>query len=579
MLSIGWRKFMRGLVIGICTALVIFVFTAGLAWGEATAQISGTVRDSSGAVLPGVEITATQTETGTARMTISNETGFYVLPSLPLGPYKLEAALAGFRTFVQAGIVLQVNSNPVIDVALQVGQVTETVEVQANASQVETRSAGVGQVFETQRILDLPLNGRNVTDLVPLSGLAVQTAASRGFGMRTGVLISVAGGTTNGVQYSLDGAPHINPFDGSGMPLPFPDALQEFRLSTSAQDASNGMHSGAAVNAVVKSGTNAFHGDVFEFVRNNALNARDFFAVKNDGLKRHQLGGTAGGPIIKDKLFFFTGYQGTILRQTPANTTAFVPTPQMLAGDFTAFAAPACNSGRQVTLKGPFANNTVNPALFSPAALNITSRLPQAIDSCGKVLYGNIVHENDLQIPVRADYQLSNKQTFFGRYLLNRIEQMTPFDLDANPLTSQVKGADITAQSLTFGDTYLLSSLVVNSFRIYGNRVSNFEAGAKYFGASDVGIKSYSYAPKYLSMPVTGGFQLGAINGGGPDVFGHSTNFGFNDDISIVRGGHQFSLGANVMRSILWTLSNATSNAVITINGAATDRKSTRLNS
>src|SRR5881628_1741294 len=351
---------MKGLVIGLSTVLIVCVLTSAVVWGQATAQISGTVRDASGAVLPGVEITATQTETGIARTTITNETGFYVLPSLPLGPYRLEAALAGFRTFVQTGIVLQVNGNIVVNATLEVGQVAQTVEVQANAAQVETRSSGVGQVIETQRILDLPLNGRNVTDLVTLSGLAVQTAASRTFGMRTGVLISVAGGNTDGVQYSLDGSPHINPFDGSGMPLPFPDALQEFRLATSAQDASNGMHSGAAVNSVIKSGTNAFHGDAFEFVRNNAFNARDFFAAKNDGLKRHQFGGTVGGPIQKDKLFFFAGYQGTTIRQTPASTTAFVPTAQMLAEDFTAFASPACNAGRQITLRGTFVNNTMN---------------------------------------------------------------------------------------------------------------------------------------------------------------------------------------------------------------------------
>jgi len=134
-------------------------------WAQATAQISGTVRDQSGAVLPGVEVTATQTDTGIARNTITNETGSYVLSNLPLGPYKLEAALTGFRTFVQTGIVLQVNSNPVINPTLEVGQVSEQVEVQANAALVETRNVGVGQVIEQQRILELPLNGRQVTDL------------------------------------------------------------------------------------------------------------------------------------------------------------------------------------------------------------------------------------------------------------------------------------------------------------------------------------------------------------------------------------------------------------------------------
>ena len=145
---------------------------------QATAQVSGTVRDQSGAVLPGVEVTATQTDTGIARTAVTNETGSYVLPNLALGPYRFEAALPGFRTFVQSGIVLQVNSNPVINPVLEVGQVTEQVEVQANASLVDTRSTAVGQVMENERILELPLQGRQVTDLITLSGAAVETGKS-----------------------------------------------------------------------------------------------------------------------------------------------------------------------------------------------------------------------------------------------------------------------------------------------------------------------------------------------------------------------------------------------------------------
>ena len=154
--------------------LLVLLMTCGSVWAQATAQISGTVQDSTGAVLPGVEITATQTETSISRVTVSNETGTYVLPNLPVGPYRLEAGLPGFRTFVQTGIVLQVNTSPTINVVLQVGQVSEQVEVQANAGLVETRSLSVGQVMETARIMELPLNGRNAQELLLLGGGAAQ---------------------------------------------------------------------------------------------------------------------------------------------------------------------------------------------------------------------------------------------------------------------------------------------------------------------------------------------------------------------------------------------------------------------
>src|SRR2546430_14163781 len=176
--------------------------SSGLAWAQATAQISGSVKDQSGAVLPGVEITATQTGTGIARTTVTNETGSYVLPNLPLGPYRVEAALPGFRSYVQMGIVLQVNSSPEINIQLAVGQVSEQVEVQANAALVETRNVGVGQVIENERILELPLNGRQVTDLITLSGAAVQTATSTPERKMPGsVAVSVAGGLSTGTAY------------------------------------------------------------------------------------------------------------------------------------------------------------------------------------------------------------------------------------------------------------------------------------------------------------------------------------------------------------------------------------------
>src|SRR4051812_28007380 len=312
--------------------LLISATTAEGAWAQATAQISGTVKDQSGAVLPGVELTATQTDTGITRTTVTNETGSYVLSPLALGPYRVEAALPGFRTFVQTGIVLQVDSSATISAVLEVGQVAETVEVQANAAQVETRNVGVAQVIETQRILELPLDGRQVENLITLSGAAVSTGTSNAGGARAvgGQFISVAGGLASGVEYQLDGANHMNYAAGSGNALPFPDALQEFNVRTSGLTADAAR--GAGVGAVTKSGTNEFHGDAFEFVRNDLFNAHEYFAVGKSSLKRNQFGGVIGGPVLKDRLFFFAGYQHTTLRSDPRNVQAFIPTQAMLAG-------------------------------------------------------------------------------------------------------------------------------------------------------------------------------------------------------------------------------------------------------
>src|SRR5437667_12498450 len=190
---------------------------------------------------------------------------------------------------------------------------------------------------------------------------------------------------------------HNNPYDGLNLPLPFPDALQEFRVETGALMAQNGMHSGAAVNGVTKSGTNDFHGDLFEFVRNYKFNARNFFAPKRDSLKRNQFGGTVGGPVIKNKLFFFGGYQGTMTRSDPSDNISFVPTAAALAGDFTTLASPVCNQGRQVTLRTPFSSNRIDPSQFSKAAVALASRLPKAQDDCGRIAYGIVQKPNEGQ--------------------------------------------------------------------------------------------------------------------------------------------------------------------------------------
>jgi len=321
----GLGKYLR-------VALLISLFAStGNLWAQATAQISGTARDQSGAVLPGVEIRATQGGTGFTRTSVTNETGSYVLSNLPIGPYKLEAALPGFRTYARTGIVLQVDSNPVINVTLEVGQVAETIEVQSNAVAVETRSTSVGQVVENTRINELPLNGRNAVELIGLAGAAAPapTADAQSRDPFQKFAFSVAGGLNTGVNFTLDGAFHMNPQGNGYMSTPFPDALQEFKVETSATGAASGGKSAGSVSLVTKSGTNDIHGDLFEFVRNGIFNARNSFALRRDTLKRNQFGGTIGGPGIKNKLFFFSGYEGSTIRSDPSSLISTVPTPAM----------------------------------------------------------------------------------------------------------------------------------------------------------------------------------------------------------------------------------------------------------
>src|SRR5438105_1304250 len=291
----------------------------------------------------------------------------------------------------------------------------------------------------------------------------------------------------------------MDPYDGQAQPLPFPDALQEFKVEASGLSAQNAR--AAAVGSVTKSGTNEFHGNLFEFVRNDLFNARNYFATKESTLKRNQFGGTAGGPIIRNRLFLFGGYQGTTIRQDPADLKQYVPTAALLAGDFTGLASPACNAGRQVTLRAPFVNNRIDPATFDKAAVAIASKLPKSSDPCGTITFGQQNKENMGQYVAKLDYQRNAKDSIFGRYLTTTDSSKHPFQLvPDNLLNTSGKGFNNLAQAFAFGDTYLISTNIVNAFRLAVSRVSVERTGAQFFSPNDVGINVYSYVPKYTSL-------------------------------------------------------------------------------
>ena len=558
---------------------LILLLASTNVWAQATAQINGTVADTSGAVLPGVTVTAVQTQTGFRREGVTDETGSFALLNLPTGPYRLEATLSGFRTFAQTGIVLQVGSNPVIPVKLELGSLEETVSVEAAAPLVETRNPAVGSTITSEQVEALPLEGRNPVALITLGGASADTGTPSSRSMTSSRGISIAGGQAFGVAYLLDGALHNNAFDGFNMPLPFPDALQEFKVETSSQNAQNGTHAGGTVSLVTKSGTNALHGDAFEFARHHRFNATSPFAGVNpatgkrrdDGLVRNQFGGVIGGPILKDKLFFFGAHQNSRSTQVPADLIAFVPTPAMLTGDFTAYASAACNTRGAVTLNAAagFVGNRIDPARLSPAAVALAKRLPATTDPCGRVTYSNPIKPIETQSIGKFDWQLSQGQSLFARFVYTTTFWDPPFVNSGNLLSTSLGGRDSDARSFAIGDTMVLSNTVVNNFRFTNHHSNVHRTNAEFFTASDVGVKGvYSYVPNASLVSVTNAFNLGL--GTEFDSFYRPNTYAFSDDITIVKGSHQLGFGGVVSLND-WNLrSNVRTVPGFTFDGSVT---------
>lgn len=579
------------------------------AWAQATAQIHGTVRDSSGSVVPAAEVKAMQTGTGLTRSVASGTDGGFVLPNLPVGPYQLEVSKEGFTRSVQAGVTLQVNDDTLLDVALKVGAVSEQVVVEANAALVETRSSGVGEVIQNQRILELPLNGRNVADLISLGGAAVQTGTSQSRWFSNLPVISIGGSVAGGgaggssllgTEYVLDGANHLSILSGSTMPLAFPDAVQEFKAETSGQSAQRG--ASTSVTVVTKSGTNSLHGDLFEFLRNDGFgSAREYFSKVDSVYKRHQFGGTVGGRIIKDKLFFFGGYQGTTIRQAlPGN--AVVPTAAVMAGDWTTYNSAPCQGGtaaralrtgpiNNIGAGGIFSNFRINPALYTSQAKYIANAYLNNLsglqpDPCGTVTYQVPTHENDGQYVAKLDYQLSDKQSLFFRILESTVsyppalggcqfnlstEILSGSCLSNNMLNSTLVGENQLASSAAIGHTYLINSTMVNSLRLAFNRTSAALSSAHIFSLCDAGTTMWcGGTPGQLAgATISSGFNFGTGLGDGDFWNGYSG--ALNEDVSLLRGAHQMAFGFGFLQGRVNEFNHFTpSGANILFTGAST---------
>lgn len=539
-----------------------------------TASIQGTVTDSTGAVIPNGEVSLTSTATQVKRTVTTGDNGLYSFPNLPVGTYNLDVTAPGFRHYVQSNIILEVGSSIAVNATMTIGTTDQKVEVLASGLALQTEDASFKQTIDQQTLTELPLNGRQVTALITLSGASAPAPITDLVGSKSfysSVAISVAGGQGNSTDYRLDGADHNDYMTNVNLPFPFPDAVGQFSVESTVLGAQDGLHPGGLVNVVTRAGSNQFHGTVFEFIRNNYFNATNFFSTSKDTLHQNQYGATLGGRIIKDKLFFFAGYQHLKAAQNQSLTPAFVPTAANLLGDFSVTDGPACTSSKTNTqLLNPktgaiLVGNKIDPASFNASALALQKYLPATSDPCGRAVFAipSLVNEN--QFITRIDSTLTSKHSLYGRYFLDGYETPALFS-PTNILLTNLPANSERAQSLTIGETYIATSKLVNSFHVTGSRRRDNRGPADTgINATTIGINNYEPIPVGFQVSVTSKFSTYC----GSCALGHFNvnTFSVADDVNYSHGKHQMAFGGEFARTQLNSGNTYEANGVFTFSG------------
>jgi len=571
---LGIKARLTSLCLVLLFALTIHAQVAG------TGSIQGDIVDSTGATIPKATVTLTEQSTQVSRTTVSDEKGAYVFPNINVGTYTVTVSSQGFQTYIKTNNVLEVGSSISIDVKMVVGAMSEKVEVKADSLALQTEDASFKQTIDQQTVTEMPLNGRHMTDLITLSGGS--TAAPGGdftgskYSYQT-ISVSIAGGMGNTTQWRLDGGDNNDYMANGNLPFPFPDAVSQFSVESAALNSSAGMHTGGLVNVVTRSGTNTYHGSAFEFLRNDYINAKNFFSASKDHLHQNQYGGTFGGKIIRDKLFAFAGYQHQHTTQAQAPVTVSLPTAANLLGDFSVTdpapdpshpAGSATPSGscttKYVQLKDPLTgavlpgNKYATPPAYNPQALALLKFLPKidpALDpgNCGTVKYSIPLLLSDNEFVTRVDYTLSAKHNLYGRYFIDGY-QAPAFFSPSNILITTQSGNIQRVQSFTLGEAWTISSRMVNTFHATVLRRRNDRGYAPNdINLATLGVNIYQAVPNGLQLAATK-FTIG----GGTNSVSHfnDNTLAIDDDVTLLLGKHQVVFGGSFTRNQL-NISNA----------------------
>ncbi|MDA0206399.1 MAG: TonB-dependent receptor [Acidobacteria bacterium] len=523
---------------------------AVFAIAQDTGRISGVVQDASGAVIPGVTVTALEAQTGLSRTAETNETGAYSFPALRPTEYSVRAETTGFQTSNQTGVVLDASANMTLNFTLQIGELTEVIEVESQAVAVNTTSSELSEVVDRARIIELPLNGRDVAKLAnTVTGVIMSNISGESAKAIPGALEISANGTPGGRQtaYKLDGANNTDFYFQRNMSFPNPDAVQEFSIQTSNYSATTGNNAGASVNVVTRSGTNEWHGGVFEFVRNRVFNARNTFAADRDQLKRNEFGGHLGGPIIRNKSFFFASWQQRQLRDVRSAITAFAPTTAMQAGDFGSCGVNCDRETPVDPLTGvPFANKQIPISRFDPAAVKVASLMP-TLGGDGFTVIPRPSKQDTNQFVTRIDHMLTDNDRLTGRYFVDHFDNAGNFD-SSNILTYRgpVIAARVRVQNLMVGWQKTFSPTVLNDVKFSYQRMH--AARGPYFDGvpsmSSLGVRLPLEAtlPSISQIEVAGFWRLGD----NLEAIFARNGYQLADAASVIKGNHTIQFGGEI---------------------------------
>ncbi len=604
------RFFINRLIL--VSTLMMLSFAGTLVFGQGTsASLTGQITDATGAAVTGATVTAKNTATNLAQTTTSNAEGLYTIAPLPPGNYVLTVQAKGFARYVQQGIVLGVDISATQNVSLKTGSVQETVTVVENAELINTTTAELGTTVDQAAITQLPLNGRDPSSLVFLApgttnviggsggGEGSQPGIQSGFSFPTETGASANGGRQGSTYYLLDGVPHMDNYLLITAPFPNADAIQEFRVITNNFDALYGFAPGAVVSIETKSGSNRFHGGAFEFIRNKDLNASNgYFSNTSspDPLRRNQFGGYVGGPILKDKLFFFANYQGTRESAASLSNFTYTPTAAMLTGDFSGLdtgANPLLLCGSKptgadtptcpfATIGGKVNQLDTTMAQLNQAALTVaTTGLPPGTQPNGGVFYpGAALIDSYNEFTGRVDYNISNSQRVTLRTFVDKLVEPSG-DIAGNMLSvlnlnpwSQAFGERMEFYNEALTHTWTISPTAVNTVSVFWMQMqAHNSAAVKDSGGQNMCWSRYITVNELPGQCYMEGFSVGAggFNGGWtePSQEGRTT-YGLYDNFSKTLGKHLLSFGANLQHQYAQEATQYPTTPIIGFNGQYT---------